>query len=126
NLHLRSRIPARSRYWKPCCSLPDDDLNTISKTAATLATSARLMTSFCESHITKQFHRKSICPPGNYDLRIGVMDHSTQKIGTLQAPPRQGKISAESFPESSLAIWRTPASGLLPSFAALSPWQTSR
>ena len=24
--------------------------------------------------------------PGKYDLRIGVMDHSTQKIGTLQAP----------------------------------------
>jgi hypothetical protein len=31
------------------------------------------------------FNRKSICP-GKYDLRIGMMDHSTQKIGTLQAP----------------------------------------
>jgi hypothetical protein len=25
-------------------------------------------------------------PPGQYDLRVGVMDHGSQKIGTLDAP----------------------------------------
>jgi VWFA-related protein len=33
-------------------------------------------------------------PPGQYDLRVGVMDHGSQKIGTLDAPLTVGAVTA--------------------------------
>src|SRR5262249_23050703 len=31
-------------------------------------------------------HQELDLPPGEYDVRLGVMDHGSQKIGTLEAP----------------------------------------
>jgi len=39
-------------------------------------------------------HQEMDLPPGQYDLRIGVMDRATQKIGTLEAPVTAHTASA--------------------------------
>ena len=31
-------------------------------------------------------HQELELPPGDYEVRLGVMDHASQKIGTLDAP----------------------------------------
>ena len=39
-------------------------------------------------------HQEIELPPGQYELRIGVMDRASQKIGTVEAPVTAQAVSA--------------------------------